>query len=104
MIRGNIIKIYPITIPGGSDTYVQYNNNGIFDGIAGFTVNDATGVVTATGITVPGSAVLGLNSAVFQPTADSTTFFQILDAAGVVLYNLDSTETYITLRLSLIHI
>ena len=28
------MKIYPITGPRGSDTYVQYNNGGIFGGDA----------------------------------------------------------------------
>jgi len=83
--------IYPITIPGGSDTQFQYNNGGLFGGTAYLTLNDATGVTTATGLTVTGNSVLGLNSAVFQPTADSTTFFQVLDAdGGVPILNVDS--------------
>jgi len=82
------------------------------DGTVGnivFTYNDAGGVISAVtqdgeidhdsllnvhqdvntdasptfaGLTVTGNSVLGLNSAVFQPTADSTTFFQVKNAAG----------------------
>uniref|UniRef100_A0A6M3JD48 Putative tail protein n=2 Tax=viral metagenome TaxID=1070528 RepID=A0A6M3JD48_9ZZZZ len=41
------------------------------------------------------TSVLGLsaNSAVFQPAADSTTFFQVLDAdGGTPIFNIDSTN------------
>lgn len=48
----------------------------------------------APGITITGSAVLGLNSAVFQPAAggDSATFFQIKNAAGTPFITGDSTN------------
>ena len=39
------MKIYPITGPRGSDTYVQYNNGGIFGGDATFNFNDTTKVL-----------------------------------------------------------
>lgn len=74
--------IYPITIPGGSNTQIQINDGGIFGAFAHLTLNKTTGVTTATGVTVTGNSVLGLNSAVFQPTTDQTDFFQIKDAAG----------------------
>mgnify|MGYP001617287714 FL=1 len=48
---------------------------------------------TLAGLTVTGNSILGLNSAVFQPAADSTTFFQILDAdGGTPIFNVDSTN------------
>jgi hypothetical protein len=95
------MKIYPITVPGGSDSYVQYNNGGIFGGIAGCTLNDATGVLTATGLTATNCAVLGSDSAVFQPNADSTTFFQVLDAdGGTPVLNIDSTNERIGIGLN----
>jgi hypothetical protein len=69
------MQIYPITIPGGSDTQVQYNNGGIFGGVASATYNDSTGAIT------------------FQPAADSTTFLQVLDAdGGDPIFNVDSTN------------
>ena len=86
------MKIYDIKNPGGSDTYVQYNNGGVFGGSAHLILNDGTGVTTATGLTVTGNSVLGLNSAVFQPTADSATFFQILDADGNAEFIIDTTN------------
>jgi len=50
-----------------------------------------SGNLTASGATITGCSVLGLNSAVFQPTTDSTTFFQILDAdGGTPIFNVDS--------------
>lgn len=56
--------------PGGSDTYVQFNDNGVFNGTAGFTFNktsnaiatsgtfNATGNITASG-NIQGSYLLG---------------------------------------------
>lgn len=46
-----------------------------------------------TGLTITGSSACGLNSVVFQPTTDSTTFFQVLDAdGGAPILNIDSTN------------
>ena len=55
--------------------------------------NNTTKILTATGLIVTGSSVHGLNSAVFQPTTDSTTFFQVLDAdGGTPILNIDTTN------------
>ena len=52
-----------------------------------------SGIGTFGGVTVTGCCVLGLNSAVFQPTTDSATFFQVLDAnGGTPILNVDSTN------------
>lgn len=51
---------------------------------------------TFAGLTITNCAVLGSNSAVFQPNADSTTFFQVLDAdGGTPVFNVDSTNEYV---------
>ena len=42
------------------------------------------------GLTVTGNSVLGLNSAVFQPTADATGFFQVKDQDGNAFITGDS--------------
>jgi len=48
---------------------------------------------THAGLTITGNSVFGLNSSVFQPTTDSTTFFQVLDAdGGTPILNVDSTN------------
>ena len=74
----------------GGDLQLRHEPVG---GIADAVINDATGVSTFTGVTVTNSAVLGSDSAVFQPNADSTTFFQILDAdGGTPIFNIDSTN------------
>lgn len=43
---------------------------------------DENGDLSIRGLTVTGSSVLGLNSAVFQPTTDAGSFFQVSDADG----------------------
>ena len=48
------MKLFPITIPGGSDTYFQFNDEGIFSGSAYATINKTTGVSTFTGVTTLG--------------------------------------------------
>jgi hypothetical protein len=48
---------------------------------------------TFAGVTISNSAVLGSDSAVFQPNTDSTTYFQVLDAdGGTAVLNVDSTN------------
>jgi hypothetical protein len=49
-------------------------------------------VVLTQGLTVTGSAVLDLNTAVFQPITDSTTFFQVNDKDGNVIANVDTVN------------
>lgn len=54
----------------------------------------AAGALTVNGVlTVTNSAVIGSDSAVFQPGTDSTTFLQVLDAdGGTPIFNVDSTN------------
>ena len=52
----------------------------------------ADGSRAMTALTVTNAAVLGSNSVVFQPNADSTTFLQALQADGTVGLNYDSTN------------
>lgn len=47
--------------PGGSDTYVQYNDGGAFGGDAGFTFNETTNTITLTGsVNLPSSTSEGV--------------------------------------------
>jgi len=48
--------------PGGSDTYIQFNNNGSFQGVSGLTT-DGTGSLTTTGVTSSGGLNAGGNVA-----------------------------------------
>jgi len=76
----------PIPHPAGSDTEVQYNDGGVYGADPNFTydVNDV--------LNVSGNFI-GPNSVAFQSYADSTTFFQILDAdGGNPVFNVDSTN------------
>jgi hypothetical protein len=43
------------TNPGGSNTYIQFNNAGQFGGLPSFTFNSATGVVTVPNLSVTGT-------------------------------------------------
>ncbi len=55
--------------------------------------DDTAKILISVALTVTDCCALASNSAVFQPTADSTTFFQILDAnGGTPIFNVDSTN------------
>lgn len=49
-------------------------------------------ILTSGAFTLTGCSVLGLNSAVFQPATDSTTFGQFLDAAGNPVVTVDTVN------------
>lgn len=49
------------------------------------------------GATITGCSILGLNSALFQPATNSTTFGQWLNVAGASILNLDSTNRQVTI-------
>ena len=55
---------------------------------------------TFAGNTITGCSVFGLNSAVFQPTTDSTTAVQMLQANDTVGFNYDSTNNRIGLGIA----
>jgi len=52
---------------------------------------------TFTDLTVTNCCVLGSDSALFQPNADSTTFFQVKNAAGALVLTGDSTNRQVTI-------
>jgi hypothetical protein len=86
--------LYPITIPGGSDTHVQYNNGGIFGGDATFNFNDTTKVVDMDGLTCTGSLTYGIDlssgtwsSAVMNWDADPDVYVN-----GIRSITLDNTN------------
>ena len=79
--------------PGGSNTYVQYNDEGEFAGVAGFTFNDATGVLAVTGNVTTGnvsgslgsfSTVAGTLTTAAQPNITSTGTLTSLAVTGNV--------------------
>lgn len=47
---------------------------------------------TLAGLTLTNAAVIGSDSVVFQPNADSTTFVQIKNAAGTQVFDVDTTN------------
>ncbi len=54
---------------GGTNTQVQYNNNGFFDGASSFTFNNGTNTLTVTNITANGSGLTNLTGANIVGTA-----------------------------------
>lgn len=77
-----------------ADTEVLYDNAGVIDGDSSLTWDDGA----AKALTIAGASVVGLDSAVFQPTTDSTTFFQVKNAAGTAFLVGDSTNSRLAIN------
>lgn len=87
------MNLFPLLVPAGNDTEVQFNDGQLFAGDSTFTFTKGTGTLVAGGMTV------SPNSAVFQPTVDSTTFFQILKAiGGTPVFNVDTTNSLVEIE------
>ncbi len=67
------MELHPITIPGGSDTHVQYNNGGVFGGDATFNFNDTTKTLTAQELEVTNDANVGATCTVKRLLAGGVT-------------------------------
>lgn len=52
------MELHPITIPGGSDTEIQYNDGGIFGADSTHTFDDATKVETVQEVVVTQTATV----------------------------------------------
>jgi hypothetical protein len=93
------------TSPGGLDTYVQYNNAGVFGGDAALTFDDGTGAVAMTGALTVGGTVTQTNAApgILQietgGSADEGAWQQLANA-GILAYRtvndaLDTATTWL---------
>jgi hypothetical protein len=79
--------------PGGSDTYVQYNNGGVLGGDSTFTFNDTTKTVSATNLSLGGFLDVAEIAAPATPAADTLrlyvediqgfSFYKYLDSGGM---------------------
>jgi len=63
--------------PGGSDTYIQFNNNGSFSGSSGLTT-DGSGSLTTIGVTSSG----GFNAGANITSADATLEISVLNTSA----------------------
>jgi hypothetical protein len=75
--------------PGGNNTEIQYNKNGIFGGASGLTFNATTKDVALTA---------GFICGVFKPAVDSTSAFQFKNAAGTdYIFNINTVDKRISI-------
>lgn len=82
-VDGSQLTNLPGGTPGGSDTYVQFNDGGVFGGDAGFTYAKATDALTVAGRVV---------TPVIRPASDSTTAIQVQTAGGSAVVTVDTTN------------
>jgi hypothetical protein len=85
--NGTWVQINPVSTPGGSDTYIQYNDGGTLSGSAGFTFNKTTNnavvantlsvgsnvVLDTTSVKVGNSTVNSFSNSTVKIVANSTT-------------------------------
>lgn len=81
--------------PGGSDTYMQYNDGGAFGGDAGATYNETTNTLTLTGsLNLPSSATEGLRFGGTLRMYDNGSHIRISPPTGSLqLFTSGSTGT-----------
>ena len=63
----------PVVSPGGNDSYIQFNDGGVFTGNSAFTFTKATGKVTATSFSGDGSALSNITAGNIVGTVASAT-------------------------------
>ena len=68
-------------VPGGSNTQVQYNSNGVFGGSSAFAFNDTTNTLTVTNFSTTGTSNLGPASNI-TITGGSANYVLTTDGAG----------------------
>lgn len=88
--------------PGGSNTQIQYNDNGLFGGIVGFTFDEVTGNVNIPGnLIVAGSFAGSIANATYANTAGNANYANF---AGQVVSsaqpNITSTGTLLNLTVT----
>lgn len=69
--------------PGGSDTFVQYNDLSAFGGDAGFTYNETTNIATLAG---------GLNLGAGAPISWNSAAAEIVESSGAILFKDSGVE------------
>ena len=67
--------------PGGINTYVQFNNNGNFEGTSTFVFNSSSNTLTVTNVTTTGTANLGSNANV-KISGGSNGYVLTTDGSG----------------------
>lgn len=92
------MKLFPLLVPAGSDSQVQYNNGGIFGGDSALTWDDVTKVLATTG-TVNASAgkVLVKDNDTSAPTLEADGYIGVAIISGTprVYFAVAGTMYYI---------
>ena len=80
--------------PMGLDTYIQYNNGGIFGGDATFNFNDTTKVVDMDGLTITGTIATGLDMSggTFATAVQNWPANPVINVAGLRSIKFDNTN------------
>lgn len=97
------MKLFPLLVPAGNDSEVQFNNNGVFGGDSALTFNDATKVLASTG-TIDGSEgkVRVTDNGVGAPSSQDDGYVGVAMVGGTArvyfaveggMYYIDGTAT-----------
>jgi hypothetical protein len=72
-------------VPGGSNTQVQFNNDGVFGGSSSFTFDNSTGAVTVNADLIANSLTIG--SGIYQWSTSQVYFATTVTTNSQVLYS-----------------
>lgn len=87
-----LYHVLPITVPG-SDTQVIYNNGGVLGAIAGITIDDGAGRLSATELFSTDYVYFGDNNTYIRNNAGSMTFYDSDAALSITLAELITGAT-----------
>ena len=82
--------------PGGANTQVQYNNNGVFGGSAGFTFNNTTNAIATTGTISTTGTITAASTVGGVITGTSTSVTGTVTGASVVGGVITGTSTSVS--------
>jgi hypothetical protein len=93
--------------PGGAPTDVQFNDNGVFGGVVGFTFNKQTGdltvpgIINASGINTTGSGAWSVEGAFGTPTAPAAGHSKVaFGASGQLTMAANGSSTFTDVSLA----
>jgi hypothetical protein len=92
-VASNLLAGGSTVSPGGSNTYVQFNDSGSFGGVADLTFNKATNTLSATNLTVTGNITGGAISANNTLTIQQVTEkIKVDSSTGSGNYSIDYSQ------------
>ena len=88
------MNLFPLLVPAGNDTEVQFNDGGLFGSDASFNFNNTTKVLDVDGLTITGTIATGLDMSggTFATAVQNWPADPVIQAAGTQIIKIDDTN------------